>query len=418
MMSLWPLNKWHQVRATLLGCCLSVSTLDAGAVVMAITATFNPDPSNPRHNTFRNTTRSEGFCRDQPEICKTHNILSLNFGGVPHNGPIQPDHTDVRAGAMIKTPAACRSLQVTDQVTGETAIVEVRIAGMGGTYEALPSVGEITGEGNWWSGHAKLWGSNWQTAPSPCVGIGVNSVSHTAFYFFWLTPEETICAKQAKFLIPSFGYRYSSFSYELRTPDPLKMSTGVYVGTQVYSVGRGGDFDLGDITIPHDTTVQLDFTLTVEHTLKVEIPPGGHRVELLPQGGWQAWLNQGSRPARLFRDQTFNLSASSRFKMNLECQHHAANTCALHEPVSGHTVPMNIAVSLPNGMTDALGQSINRRPLLRDGSGTELFQPRHYVDRKPATLHFEVAREEVEEMLDGSGKTYSGNVTVVWDSEV
>jgi hypothetical protein len=184
-------------------------------------------------------------------------------------------------------------------------------------------------------------------------------------------------------------------------------------------VGPNKDFDFGDIMIPNDDTLTFNFDLEVQHTLKVEVPPGGNRVELVPQGGWQAWLQRNRRPERLFRDQTFNISASSRFKMQLECQYHdGSNTCSLYEPLSGHAVPLNISVSLPNGLTDATGQPVSRRPLLRDGSGTELFQPGFYVERKPAILHFEIARDQVEKMLTGVAKHYSGNVTVIWDSEV
>jgi hypothetical protein len=57
-------------------------------------------------------------------------------------------------------------------------------------------------------------------------------------------------------------------------------------------------------------------------------------------------------------------------------------------------------------------------PLWRDGSGTELFRPGSYLERKPGTLHFEVARESVGAMLDSGGNRYIGNVTVIWDSEV
>ncbi|MGZ9737207.1 hypothetical protein [Pseudomonas azerbaijanorientalis] len=186
-----------------------------------------------------------------------------------------------------------------------------------------------------------------------------------------------------------------------------------------YTTGPGKDFDMGDVMLPNDSAITLNFTLSVEHSLKVEIPPGGHRIELVPQGGWQAWLNQGRKPVRLFRDQTFNLSASSRFKMQLECQHSVGNTCALRAADSSELVPLNTSVSLPNGLTDDSGQAVDRRPLRLDGSGTELFQPGHYVDRKPGALHFEVAREHVEQMLqDGKAKNWSGNVTVIWDSEV
>ncbi|WP_259740243.1 hypothetical protein [Pseudomonas brassicacearum] len=209
------------------------------------------------------------------------------------------------------------------------------------------------------------------------------------------------------------------YSYALKTPNPLSMSSGEYTGTLNYTMGPGRDFDFGDVVISDEDTLTFNFTLEVQHALKVEVPPGGNRVELVPQGGWQAWLNQGRKPARLFRDQTFNISASSRFKMQLECQYSQdGKTCSLHEPLSGHFVPLNISVSLPNGLTDATGQPVNRRPLLLDGSGTELFQPGFYVERKPGTLHFEIAREKVEEMLTGVAKKYSGTVTVIWDSEV
>ncbi|MCY1452506.1 hypothetical protein D9M71_694300 [compost metagenome] len=82
-------------------------------------------------------------------------------------------------------------------------------------------------------------------------------------------------------------------------------------------------------------------------------------------------------------------------------------------------MPLNTSVSLPNGLTDASGQPVHRRPLRIDGGGTELFQPGFYVERKPGTLHFEIAREHVEQMLhEGVSKTFSGDVTVIWDSEV
>src|SRR3546814_6377304 len=83
--------------------------------------------------------------------------------------------------------------------------------------------------------------------------------------------------------------------------------------------------------------------------------------------------------------------------MALECQIISGNTCAISEAGSGHTVPVEVSVSLPDGLTDAAGQPVNGRRLLRDGSGTELFQPGFYVDRRPGTLHFEVARNRSEE---------------------
>jgi hypothetical protein len=413
---------WRTVVALFIGACLVAASFQAVAVVLPITATFNPDPSSPQKNAFKNTTPNRGFCQSYPAICNTYGIFSLrSHVNVGVQGAIQPNHEDVRNGAMIKTPAAWRALTVLNRETGEPATVEVRIAGMGGVYRLSHSPTELTGETDLAHAHTALWGRDWLTAPGPCRAIGPPSYyGSTGFQFFWLTPEEAVCGKQAKFLIPGFGYGALDFTYELRTPDPLKMSSGVYQGTQVYSIGPGGDFDLGDVVVPSDNIIQLDFTLTVEHTLKVEIPPGGNRVELSPQGGWQAWLQHGRRPTRLFRDQTFNITASSRFKMNLECEYtQDGKSCSVREPVSGHLVPLNVSVSLPRGLNDANGLAVERRPLLRDGSGTGLFQPAFYVERRPGTLHFEIPPDEVAQMIRPERqRQYSGNVTVIWDSDI
>jgi hypothetical protein len=176
---------------------------------------------------------------------------------------------------------------------------------------------------------------------------------------------------------------------------------------------------MGDIMLPSINSLTLNFELDVQHTLKVDVPPGGNHVELVPPGGWQSWVTQGRKPTRLLRDQTFNVSASSRFKMTLQCQYPSGINCALWEPISGHSVPLEVSVTLPHGIVDASQQPVSRRRLRRDGVGTELFQPGIYVDRKPGTLHFEVAREAVQEMLSPNvSRSYSGSVTVIWDSEV
>ena len=322
---------------------------------------------------------------------------------------------------MIKVPANWRTTQVTHSSTGESQVVEVRVSGIGSTYRLSDSAASLVGGGvDTYTAHEMLWGSSWGSPPRPCISSQLSIFRPTDYIFFWRTPEENACVKQAKYLIPGMRYLYVDFAYELRTPNPLKMSAGHYTGTFSYGVGPGQDFDLGDVMIASDSVLTLNFNLEVQHTLKVEVPPGGNRVVLEPQGGWQAWLNQGRKPTRLFRDQTFHISASSHFKMGLECQYSdGSNTCSLWEPGSDHLVPVEISVSLPPGLTDAAGQSVNRRRLYRDGSGTQLFQPSRYVERKPGVLHFEIVRDQVEEMLKGGGaRTYTGNVTVIWDSEV
>lgn len=405
------------VVSTFLFACLPATH----ALTRDITAVFRPDPSKPQENLFLNTTPVSGYCQRYPEQCRASGMFSLMLPIVVNlSRPIQANHEDPRQGAMFNVPANWRQLQVTHSGTGETEILEVRWSGIGAQQRLPDGVGNLVGgEPNSAVAHRKLWGgAAWDEAPSPCRYSGLGFYSDVTYDFFWRAPVVGVCAKTAHYAIPRMSYHSIDFAYELRTPNPLKMSAGQYTGTLTYSIGPGQDLDLGDVMVADDSALTLNFSLQVDHALKIEVPPGGNRVELVPQEGWQAWLNSGRKPTRLLRDQRFHISTSSRFKMLLECQYPNGNTCAVSQVGSGHAVPVDISVTLPEGLTDAAGQPVNRRRLLLDGNGTELFQPGIYIDRRSGTLHFEVARASVEEMLDGSAESYIGNVTVIWDSEV
>lgn len=412
----------HMKKQMIKACCrvavalLWLVTLCAAAATQEITAVFKPDPSNPLLNKFVNTTPQSGVCPGHmPARCEALGIFSIRTWDInfTSNTPLVLNHVgpgpvDVRKGVMFKVPSEWRSLEVVSD-KGERETVQVRIAGIGNRFD-VTRPGTIHS----WSPRTFVY------APAPCLTTGMGTGTSQYLLWFWVVPEGAgTCSLTHVVEVPELRYVNFEYAYELRTPNPLGMSTGHYTGSITYTVGPHQDFDFGDIMIPNDSLLTFNFNLDVQHTLKVEVPPGGNRVELVPQGGWQAWLQRNRRPERLFRDQTFNISVSSRFKMQLDCQYgDGGNECLVREPESGGAVPLNISVTLPSGLTDAAGQPVSRRPLLRDGSGTELFQPGHYVDRKPGVLHFEIAREKVEEMLTGVGKTYSGNVTVIWSSEI
>lgn len=397
---------------------LALFCSSASAGFTEVRAEFRPDPANPMLNRFKNVTPSTGYCEHFFAFCKPRGLfsLALPIGPVPYTsgGPVQANHTDPRQGAYLKVPSEWRTVTVTNDA-GSSAELDVRISGIGGRADHFADVVQLTGGG----GYEQLWSTGrWHRAPPPCLPtFGLTGTSYWVLWS-WLVPENAgACSTQAKFDLPKFEYRYLSFGYELRTPNPLGMPAGIYNGSVTYSVGPGMDFDFGDIVLPHDNLVVLNFVLDVDHILKVEVPPGGNRIQLEPQGGWQAWLNNGRKPTRLFRDQTVNLWASSQFKMTLECPEPLGNTCSVRN-AAGHQVPLDIAVTLPPGLSDAAGRAVNRLPLTLDGSGTELFQPSRYVDRKPSTLHFEIKADGVGQMLEQPGSTYSGTATVVWDSEV
>ncbi|MFQ6350230.1 hypothetical protein ACQRBV_03565 [Pseudomonas sp. R11F] len=388
--------------------------LAAQALTQDITAVFRPDPSNPTLKEFVNTTEQSGICAWHiPARCKAMGIFTIRTNDLTATSiaPILANHVNPRQGAMWKLPSEWRDVQVTHQDTGVAEVVQMRIAGIGHRADTRPDTYAWTQEG-------KLdWYRQWYYAPSPCEGINWLSPSSAYFLFFWLVPENAgVCNRAPGTDVTLFMYRMTEYAYALRTPNPMTMASGVYTGSLTYTVGPNGDFDFGDVMIPNDTLFTFNFTLNVDHHLKVEVPPGGNRVQLEPQEGWQAWLKNGRKPTRLFRDQTVNLWASSPFKMTLECGEPMGNTCSMRN-AAGHQVPLDVAVTLPVGLNDSVGRPVNRLPLRLDGVGTQLFQPTRYIARKPSTLHFEIKADSVSQMLDhGGGSAYSGTATVVWDS--
>lgn len=385
----------------------------AAAATVDILAMFRPDPSQPGRNVFKNQTPpGDSYCGWAPQYCN-ETRYSIGFPvDFRMTAALVPGGDD-RQHIMFHAPTNRRTITVLHDETGETENLLLRISGIGM---------KLT-----WKGQNPdiRWETSWISPPAPCQYSGV-SIGNQFFYAFtWFLPEGARgCTQRAAVIIPletELGLKGLGFTYELVTPNPLSMRAGTYRGQVTYSVGPYKDFDMGDVMLPDDDQVTLNFILTVDHILKVEIPPGGERVELLPQGGWQAWASQGRKPTRLFRDQTFNFHSTSRFKMGLECQYAEAgdNTCRIRDSVSGRTVPLQVGVTMPYGIVDPAGQPIVRRPLRLDGTGTDLLLSTHFVNRKPGTLHFEVARDDVEGMLQpGVASTYEGNVTVIWDSEV
>lgn len=387
------------------------------AAVLDITAQFRADSAKPHENKFVNTTRNSGYCEQFVVLCQSAGIFSLILGTGASGGPIQANHEDIRQGAMLKAPVNWRTVQVSHSGTGHTETLEFRVVGLGGAIGMTPNPSDIVGGGvSDETAYNMIFGSTWWQAPAPCVRQGA-TLSHA--WFFWKTPVEDACAKPSRYLIPRFEYQGLSFAYELRTPNPLQMTGGQYRGSLMLGIGPGQDFDFGDVVIPNDSALTLNFTLDVEHVLKVEIPPGGNRVELEPREGWKAWLSNGSKPTVLFRDHQFHISTSSPFTMKLECRYMAGTECGVTAPGSAIYYPVDVYVTLPDGLTNPDGTPVNRRTVPVGSFGNPVrFLPLRYIDRKPATLHFQIRSVSVAAMLDRAPDTYTGAVTVIWDSEV
>ncbi|CAG8872835.1 hypothetical protein PS726_02766 [Pseudomonas fluorescens] len=408
-------------RSRWLGMLAVVAAPSAQAVNQEIRALFTPDSANPQRNLFVNKTPVSGYCADYPSECRDNETFSIRLPmRFESASPMQPNASP-RNSAMFSIPALWRPLTVTNRETGEMETVEVRIAGFGSRYMLSDTAVNLTGAATAIEGHRALWGGpagGWVNAAPPCTYSGVGLYSDNYYRFFWKTPVQGTCVKTASFPIPAMTYDYLDFSYELKTPNPLTMSSGLYTGDVSYRIGPGGDFDMGDVMLPNDPDLTLNFVLDVQHTLKVDIPPGGEKIQMIAQGGWQNWLHSGRKPVRIFRDQTFHISASSRFKMFLDCQFGPGTSCYINDG-NNIFVPIVVSVSLPAGLMDSSGNPV-RQQLLKVGEANGVvFQPSQYVDRQNGTLHFELHKDAIEIVLaPTTPKHYFGTVVVIWDSEV
>ena len=395
------------------------SLTSAYGAEVAVQAEFKPNFENPQFNTFTNTTQNDSyFCRHFPASCISRGITSISSPiRFRNSSPVTANHSDPRQGMMVRINSGWRTLTVTNTATLKTEEVRVRITGFGTVVYISPQTVHdlVPNATSWADGHTKLWeGGRLSGGTSTCPGQHASLFGASGMAMFWSTPiSGATCSRKALFDIPNLAFQSTDFSYEIQTPNPLGMSTGNYQGSLTYSVGPNMDFDMGDNLLPDDASLTLNFTLNVQHALKIDIPPGGEKVELVPKGGWQQWLQKGRIPEKIYRDQPFLISSSTRFKMQLVCDREIGDTCAISN--GSHEVPVDVLVSMPNGVAHDDNSAVSRK--LLSVSTEQLFKSTFYVERKPSTLHFEIQKQYVEQMLTEQGK-YSGNITVVWDSDI
>ena len=397
-----------------LGLLMALAAPSAEAANQEIRALFQPDPSQPHKNIFLNKTPNSGYCANYPGECADNTMFSIQlpirFNASRFIGPGE--------GVPLKVPANWRQLTVTNAETHETETVEVRITGVGSDFVLSASAASLVGVTDILEGHKKLWTtSSWVNAPAPCQYSGVGAYSPTTYRFFWKTPVEAPCVKVAAYFIPSMYFDTLDIAYELRTPNPLGMSSGLYTGSIFYTLGPGADFDLGPVMQPDDANLALDFVLDVQHTLKVDLPPGGNKVSLEPEGGWQRWIEGGRKPSKIYRDQLFYLSASSRFKVMMLCSSTGGTRCKLYSP-KGNTTDVETYLTLPDGIIGPGGGPVKLLKLSYN-TWSSVFQPGNYVNRKAGSLRFEMPKDSIDFLLKpGLSDTLSGNITIIWDSEV
>ncbi|MHC8337750.1 hypothetical protein [Pseudomonas sp. HLT2-19-2] len=396
-----------------LGLLAVLSAPSAQAVTQEIRALFQPDPGQPNKNAFINKTPNTGYCALYPAQCTENGMFSIQIP-VRFNSQRAMNRGEI---LQLRAPANWRKLTVTNAQTQETETVEVRIIGMGSEYVLSDDATVLTGVSDNLLAHQALWKeSSWVNAPPPCQYSGVGFLVPRAYRFFWKTPEEALCTKTTQFHIPAISFDTVDIAYELRTPNPLGMSSGLYNGSLTYTLGPQADFMFGSMMYPDDAALTLDFVLDVQHTLKVDVPPGGDKVSLEPAGGWRQWIDGGTKPTSIFRDQMFYLSASSRFRVMMQCRDsQGGDRCQMSG--GGKTADVTTRMTLPAGITNG-GYPVNRY-LLQHNIWSGIFQPGQYVNRQIGMLHFAIPSDSIQRLLEpGTSASLSTDITIIWDSEV
>lgn len=405
--------KLYPSLAAVLLTCAAIAP--ATAAELDITARFRPSAAEPNITQFVNTTPLSGYCSVHSELCRPSDVtitIPLEVARtwqIP--GPIE-GHNYQRVDGTWKT------VQVYSDVSGAPFEVRFRI----NLLSRRHLLGDLESGGQPGSiGDISVNSGVHGAAVGGCSGRTGIGGSH-AYSFAWSTPVDfRLCSRPPYAPEKTIGPFHGSIDeisvgYDLVAPNPLQLPNGTYTGSVNYSIGQGQQLDLG-LGQYSDDLVNFNLTLTVEHQIRVEFPANSDRVILEPDGGWLQWLNKGRRPTRLYREQPFRLWASAPLHMYLLCEHTLGNRCGIAETRTGDPVPVDISVSLPDAFRHQ-GQLVQKIALPVGKPSALTFDAVRPLLSGRSLLHYSVAADQVNRMLDNHGSTYKGNVTIIFDAQI
>ncbi|MDF2041214.1 MULTISPECIES: hypothetical protein [unclassified Pantoea] len=401
----------------------------ANAATMDITASFSPSMENPENNTFTNTTKQSGYCSTAPSECKENNVFSISMGEITASlatSGITANSTP-RMGMYYKMPGAWRNVTATNKDTGEQVTISFRTSAFSAQYNT---------KSDWTITKHKEWnGDSFVNAPSPCSYSGVGKYGNRFYMFMWKWPlSDAACYKTATKDLTGEPYliNNTSLGYELKTPDPLKMESGVYTGRLALRVGPGGDIDFGDNFQASDSELDINFTLTVNHELKLTTTPENRAVSLQPcatgrfcseeegSANWERWMVNRITP-ELTGKSNFNLSSSGGFTVYLQCEQQSGSDCALKsDNTPSQTVPVRTLLTLPENIIDnSTGSTVSKRRLTAGKDLTKnVFTTKSFGENRAGSIEFLVGQKDVDTMLKTRPDTYRGAVTVIFDPDI
>ncbi|HDS1819505.1 TPA: hypothetical protein QEM96_004200 [Pseudomonas putida] len=387
--------------------CLQGALMFVSPLALALDVTITAQYLGGGTGRFDNTTPPGGLCSSWSATCRTRTTVTLP---ITYDKKTTKGAADPRDLFYVSLPAR-REVDIFHDTTGEsrrltfdwTALSQRVTIDSHFTNHPLynltlsggcRSLGSVTQQSP--AKVSYLWDIRQPAAPSPCWGFGR-------------------AAPAGRVEIASVVE--TSVAYAMNITPPFRMPSGTYRGSVTYSIGPGGDFDFGnDVTGLSGDSLTVNFVLDVQHAFIFEFPPGSERAVLEPPSGWQAWLAGGKPPQRLSRDLPFRAWSTGPFKVYKVCQYDAGTACGIRNEHNDE-VPVQIALSLPGGIQHAGGQV--EHLVLPSGPQAALqFESVAATLNRRGQLHFEVARNQVQNMLKYPGSTYTGQVTVVFDAEL
>ncbi|MCY1406523.1 hypothetical protein D3C76_618340 [compost metagenome] len=393
---------------------LAMIVLPVHAETVTIKAFYEPDPANPLNTRFINTTPQAAFCIRWPQHCRALNAFSVGLP-ITYTKETVRSASDIRDRFFIQLPAE-RNFHITNTATGNTYPVEFRITQIsqrgtalnGGAHHHPLFTTAVYGGCQYLQTfnvpgqqqHATtLWGVR-----SPAAPTGCHSVSTTGAADY----RNTV-------IISEFG-----IGFELMLPPPLDLPNGMYSAQQTFTVGPGGEFDLGNgVSDLNTNSITLNFELAVNHHLKTDFPPGSNLAVLEPKGGWGNWVHQGQRPTSLQRDIPFRVWASGPFKLYTTCQYQAGSQCAMRKKGEIDVlVPFSVAATLPTHVQLSGGRPIRRERLPVGKPSALAIRTVNAAFNEPSMLHFEAQAAAVNQMVEHPGSQFEGIVTIHFEAEI
>ena len=408
----------------LAGIILGTGSLAAGAATMNITASFTPSVSKPENNTFTNTTPQSGYCAVWGCASNSYSI-STNLTLKSNGSPILVSDTDPRDHVYFKLPART-PVTITNSSDGTESIAYISFTNLS------VRMYNISNPTSGWSG------GSFSYPVGGCSYMNNSYAGSNRYQWVWkiknpASPAACYKKRLTDYYSVSNAYMDEiSVGYTLETPNPLKLTAGVYTGSIEYTVGPGSDIDFGNKWDVSSSTLKVNFTLSVNHELKLSTTADNQQVALQPcasgkvctaeegAANWERWMITRATPELTGRS-NFSLSSSGTFTVYLQCEQQSGSDCALKsDNTPSQTVPVQSLLTLPRGIVDSsTGSGVSKRRLAAGRDLTKnVFVTKSFGENQAGSIDFLVSRKDVDTMLETRPDTYRGAITVIFDPKI